>query len=404
MFGQSTTSQSVGTFSLRGSDNTTVSSSPFANNSNNNNNNASTMSTPAVAKPLFSQVDTSINNRPFAVRSSNNGSSNNNSLLFTSTSNTTNATHNLTAPTTAGIPASIPLQSTLHNKETSFNLDLTNTTTATTRSAAFRGYWQSPPTFFISSQEQQDNDMDVDQLTSETTTNVAFGEGKSLLRFRPNPESSRIAGRKREIAASLSSERRVSFKRTSTDEGKGKARADDGSKADTTVSDREEAESIYVFGFAPGTEQQIIDYFASHGKIVQHNTSTGNWITIRYDSAASAEKGLKSNGVAVTGDHIIGVTRGTNKKTQTATAEASTASSHKDDVFRVIPFDQAKNLYKKPEAMKGAQQPSSAAEGLGSGKTGLSVLNVPTVNPPGDVKLIKDTGLLTKVKDFLFEW
>ncbi|KAI8145892.1 hypothetical protein BJV82DRAFT_602651 [Fennellomyces sp. T-0311] len=331
-----------------------------------------------TSKPLFSQIDTSNVYRPFAVRSTTNNS--NNTMLFT----------NSTATRT---PASIPLQPSLQKQETSFNMDVTATAS---RSSGFHGLWSTPPSFFVSSsQEPEDLDMDVEPATAESTSSIAFGEGKSLLRFSQDPQLSRYAGHKRESTSTQINERRVSFKRTVDDEGKGKARADDSSAA-TIASDKEETESVYVFGFARNTEQTIIDHFGTYGKILDHHMSTGNWIVIRYHTAESAEKALKSNGTAITGNHIIGVTRGTNKKTS-AVAESS-GSTDKDKTSRVIPFDEAKDLYKKPEVKK------AAADGLGSGKAGLSVLNVPTVNPPADIKLIKDNGVMTQIKDFFREW
>ncbi|KAI9264343.1 hypothetical protein BDA99DRAFT_509078 [Phascolomyces articulosus] len=399
MFTQSSTAQSSGTFSLRGSDTTGA---------------INMESAPAVlaSKPLFNKVDTSINNSPFSVRSStvttnNNNNNSNNTMLFSSAS-TTSATIN-------NNNASIPLQPTLNNQEP-FNFGLDTTTRSTPTTTGFRTLWTQPPSFFKTSSNSSNSsqshsfqdiiDMDMDPITSETTSNVAFGEGRSLLRFSINPEG-KLAGRKRENTIQ-NNERRVSFKRTSIDEGKGKSRAEDGIQ-DTDALESEEAESIYVFGFPVNTEQKIIDHFSTYGEIVKHEKSpTGNWMTIRYSKPEFAQNALKSNDVVITGDHFIGVTRGTNKKSLAEQAAAEAAQAEvKKNVARVIPFEEAKDLYKKPG---GNKKPDSTAatttssDGLGSGKAGLSVLNIPTVNPRGDIKLIKDNSLLSKVKDFLFEW
>ena len=142
---------------------------------------------------------------------------------------------------------------------------------------------------------------------------------------------------------------------------------------------------------------------------MNHEKSTlGNWIVIRFATSTSAQKALDSNGISINGDkNIIGVTRGTNnKKLQQSAIEAAQDKIRKNS-SRVIPFEQAKDLYKKPEsAKKSTPIVSTANDGLGSGKAGLSVLNVPTVNSTtgGDIKLIKDVGLLSRVKDFFGNW
>ncbi|KAI7853208.1 hypothetical protein BDC45DRAFT_158470 [Circinella umbellata] len=178
---------------------------------------------------------------------------------------------------------------------------------------------------------------------------------------------------------------------------------------DTNAVDSEEAESIYVFGFARNTEQKVLSHFSSYGKIVNHEKSTlGNWIVIRFDSPTSAQKALDSNGISINNDtNIIGVTRGTNNKKSQQSAIETAQEKIRKNSSRVIPFEQAKDLYKKPEsAKKSAATGSTVNDGLGSGKAGLSVLNVPTVNSAtgGDIKLIKDVGLLSRVKDFFGNW
>ena len=153
----------------------------------------------AINKSLFTEYDTSINsnanNKPLGVRSvannnnnyTNNNNNASNTMLFSSisTSSSTN-------------PSTIPFQPTLQKQDTTpFNMELA---TRSTPSSNYRGIWTQPPTFFRTSSStsslsmdsphssQDIIDMEMDPITSETTDNVVFGEGKSLLRFSINPE------------------------------------------------------------------------------------------------------------------------------------------------------------------------------------------------------------------------
>ncbi|KAG2222692.1 hypothetical protein INT45_013506 [Circinella minor] len=374
----------------------------------------------STSKSLFTEYDTSINsnanNKPLGVRSV--GNNNNHTTNSNSNNNTSSNTmlFSSTSTSSSNNTSTIPLQPTLQKQDTtSFNMELA---TRSAPSSNYRGIWTQPPTFFRTSSStsslsidspnnsQDIIDMEMDPITSETTDNVVFGEGKSLLRFSINPEA-KATGRKRQSSLQ-NNERRVSFKRTSIDEGKGKARADDGTQ-DTNAVDSEEAESIYVFGFARNTEQKVLGHFSSYGKIVNHEKSTlGNWIVIRFATPTSAQKALDSNGISINGDtDIIGVTRGTNNKKSQQSAIETAQDKIRKNSSRVIPFEQAKDLYKKPESAKKSSATGPAVnDGLGSGKAGLSVLNVPTVNSAtgGDIKLIKDVGLLSRVKDFFGNW
>lgn len=101
----------------------------------------------------------------------------------------------------------------------------------------------------------------------------------------------------------------------------------------------------------------------------------------------------------MTGDYIIGVSLVKAKKPQPPSPTTETAPK-KLRTIDVVPASQAKDLFKKPET----KAPTTGNIGLGSGKAGLSALSCPNVSPAGDIRLIKEPGLLNKVKDLLFEW
>lgn len=119
---------------------------------------------------------------------------------------------------------------------------------------------------------------------------------------------------------------------------------------------------------------------------------------IRYASRDSAQQSLESNGKAIAGDHIIGVTTAASRKRTTSEESIKPTST------RIVPFGQAKDLYKKPEAKK----PVTTSPGgvtLGSGKVGLSVLGCPSITPSGDITLVSSGKSITSnIKELLFEW
>lgn len=219
--------------------------------------------------------------------------------------------------------------------------------------------------------------------------NVAFGEGKSVMSLNDTEAAGKYAGNKRESISTFGNERRVSFKASkeaSVDKGKGVAGSSRDDENDTKIN---------VFGFAPDSKQAILDHFSKFGKILEHE-SKGNWIMIRYASRDAAQQSLESNGKAIAGDHIIGVTTAASRK------RATSEESIKPTSTRIVPFGQAKDLYKKPEAKKPATTNGVA---LGSGKAGLSVLGVPSVSPSGDITLVSSGRSITSnIKELLFEW
>ncbi|CDH55611.1 predicted protein [Lichtheimia corymbifera JMRC:FSU:9682] len=249
--------------------------------------------------------------------------------------------------------------------------------------------WNTPPSFFVTSKSSDSlSAMDTEPTESY---NVAFGEGKSIMSLNDTEAAGKYAGNKRESISTFGNERRVSFKASkeaSVDKGKG---------VEEPSRDDENESKINVFGFAPDSKQAILDHFSKFGKILEHE-SKGNWIMIRYASRDSAQQSLESNGKAIAGDHIIGVTTAASRKRTTSEESIKPTST------RIVPFGQAKDLYKKPEAKK----PVTTSPGgvtLGSGKVGLSVLGCPSITPSGDITLVSSGKSITSnIKELLFEW
>lgn len=151
-------------------------------------------------------------------------------------------------------------------------------------------------------------------------------------------------------------------------------------KAQEQEPDRQEKATIVVFGFEPHTKDAVLNHFAKYGTVAEHTQTAESQLSIRYNSPESAQSALASNGVLIC-DYMVGV-MGKVRSTEYSSFPRRSG---------LIPLEESKNLFKDNT-------------GLGSGKAGLSVLNLPNVSPAGTIRLIRDSGFLSKVKSFIFEW
>lgn len=142
--------------------------------------------------------------------------------------------------------------------------------------------------------------------------------------------------------------------------------------------EEDENTKILVFGFAPNTRNTVVDHFKKYGLIAEYTQLSDSKLMIRYKSVESARKALASNGLLI-GNYAIGVV-------SEAPATESAASSCRSNT---IQFERSTDIFKDKK-------------GLGSGKAGLSVAGLPNVSPPGDIRLIQEPGIISKVKDILF--
>ncbi|KAI9319510.1 hypothetical protein BX666DRAFT_1481030 [Dichotomocladium elegans] len=204
---------------------------------------------------------------------------------------------------------------------------------------------------------------------------------RSVLSLSEGDSSSSTAGTKRESLANIYND--------SIDKDKAREGSADGGSQQSLES------TVYVFGYPPESQDAVLAHFKKYGEIVEHE-KTGNWLALRYATTEAATKALGSNSKAIVGNSIVGVARAGVEK------EPSPANVKPQKSLRVIPFNQAQNIFKKPEDKKPRQGPSDTM--MGTGKVGLSVLSCPSVSAAADVALIQDATIKNTIKDILFEW
>lgn len=139
--------------------------------------------------------------------------------------------------------------------------------------------------------------------------------------------------------------------------------------------EHQETKSIRVFGYPTHLVNTVIQHFVKYGKIERYEQSPGNWITIFYKTSSSANAALKSNGVVISKNYLIGV---------------SLNYTPAQDLHFVKTQDKSGSVYKKSK---------NADTGLGSGKAGVSALD--QRNTDGSPLY---QNLFTRVKESFLGW
>jgi hypothetical protein len=119
----------------------------------------------------------------------------------------------------------------------------------------------------------------------------------------------------------------------------------------------------------------VIQHFATYGKIESYHETSGNWMTITYESSTYALAALKANGIIISNSHMIGVAL---EKEEPTTIQ------------NVIPLEESQGVFK-------------SLHGLGSGKVGKSA-----IDPKNKHSDFGDTmtggSIISRLKDALLGW
>jgi hypothetical protein len=123
----------------------------------------------------------------------------------------------------------------------------------------------------------------------------------------------------------------------------------------------------------------VIQHFASYGKIEEYKQTPGRWMTITYESSASALAALKGNGMIISKNHMIGVLLEPEEPTPDITSE-------------IIPIDESKGVFTN---LKG---------GLGSGKVGISAADKRNARTKEESERLANNSIISRWKEYLFAW
>jgi hypothetical protein len=143
------------------------------------------------------------------------------------------------------------------------------------------------------------------------------------------------------------------------------------------VIGHEETKSIRVFGYPTHLVNTVIQHFVKYGKIERYEQSPGNWITIFYEESSSANAALKSNGIVISKNYLIGV---------------SLNYAPPQDIHFVKTQDETGSAYKTSTIKK-------VNNGLGSGKAGVSAIDQRNTDSSPLYQ-----SLFTRVKESFLGW
>lgn len=142
-----------------------------------------------------------------------------------------------------------------------------------------------------------------------------------------------------------------------------------------------QSRTVRVFGYPSNLVNNVISHFNRYGKIEHFEQAPGgNWISITYEKNASALAALKSNGIVISKNHLIGVTL----------EEVSTHPVAQN----VVPLNVANGVFK-------TYTPNTTfnASGLGKGKVGVSAIDKSNTGTDSI-----DGGFVSRLKDAFFGW
>lgn len=142
-----------------------------------------------------------------------------------------------------------------------------------------------------------------------------------------------------------------------------------------------QSKTIRVFGYPSNLVNNVISHFNKYGKIEKYQQAPGgNWISITYEKNASALAALKSNGVVISKNHLIGV-------------KLEEVSAH-PVAQNVVPLNVANGVFK-------TYTPDTTfnTSGLGKGKVGVSAIDKSNAGTDSI-----DGGFVSRLKDAFFGW
>lgn len=141
-----------------------------------------------------------------------------------------------------------------------------------------------------------------------------------------------------------------------------------------------QSRTIRVFGYPSNLVNNVISHFNRYGKIEHFEQAPGgNWILITYEKNASALAALKSNGIVISKNQLIGVTL---------------EETHADPVVQnVVPLDKTSGVFK-------TYTPNTSSEsGLGKGKVGVSAMDKTNAGATSFMSYVSE-----KIQEAVFGW
>ncbi|KAI8096537.1 uncharacterized protein BX664DRAFT_382971 [Halteromyces radiatus] len=168
-------------------------------------------------------------------------------------------------------------------------------------------------------------------------------------------------------------------------------------------SNNDEIRTIKIFGFPPNMITNVRKHFERYGKIEDSQYSPGSWLSIRYEKPASATQALDSNEKIMAETFKIGVTLANENL---RSSSAISASLTKADGSSTQEQQKSSNVFKDihPKTDSVFAKRDDKQKGVGSGRTGISVIASPSIGQHSKVTTPQTTGWIGYIRDLLFTW
>ncbi|KAF1801285.1 hypothetical protein FB192DRAFT_1385119 [Mucor lusitanicus] len=248
-----------------------------------------------------------------------------------------------------------------------------------------------PPAFFVGrSNDTPDVDEPVGHTRDQRNLSIGYGDRRLSGVLSEKPEETKADTTATKDEQEGSSKKRIFLSTADAQRGlfgngivpkkrKGTSSLQDDQ---STVSNINESQSrtIRVFGYPSNLVNNVISHFNRYGKIEHFEQAPGgSWILITYQKNASALAALKSNGIVISKNQLIGVTL---------------EETHADAVVHnVVPLNEGNGVFKTYTSN------TSFESGLGKGKAGVSAMDKTNA---GATSLLG--YVFEKAKETIFGW
>ncbi|KAI9256208.1 hypothetical protein BY458DRAFT_519678 [Sporodiniella umbellata] len=235
----------------------------------------------------------------------------------------------------------------------------------------------TPPVFFINSKKEERKRPLEPELQRSSSISLNYGERRlSNILSETKPESHGTSALKKKVLVESADPSRGLFgdgnvyKRVKLNERRRKE-----SSQEIPV---QSSNSIRVYGFPTHLTTDLRRYYEKFGTVTQCERSLADWITITFESPATALQALKNNNTEIYGHPVRVILK----------PEPSSVVRH-----GTITLEESNHLL---------QQQKEKKSELGQGKEGITALDG-QLNDEGIMKPV-DNSLLARLKEALFGW
>lgn len=224
-----------------------------------------------------------------------------------------------------------------------------------------------PPVFFVGRpNDTPDVDEPVRYTRDQRNLSIGYGDRRLSGVLSEKPEDTKADTAVKKDEQGDSSKKRIFLSTADAQRGlfgngivpkkhKGSSSLQDDQSRTSNINESQ-SRTIRVFGYPSNLVNNVISHFNRYGKIDRFEQAPGgSWILITYEKNASALAALKSNGIVISKNQLIGVTL---------------EETHVDVVVQnVIPLDEGNGVFKTSTSK------ASFESGLGRGKVGVSAMD-----------------------------